>query len=134
MAPFFRYWRNRATVVNQVADSQYRMMQKHSRTSPAHDGFDFFSLLRLIAVDRALLTGGLLRTEAAFFQTPEGILIKPLVAIGVFLLGWIRSGVKLNHFFNRFGFALKTFIHGRVFPFVLTSESDDNLNCVRGKE
>jgi hypothetical protein len=94
---FFRKLWHGTPVINQVANRQNRVAPEHSRPRPAHDLLHFFAFCRLVAVDRALLTGRLLFAKHAFIQPLIGIGVQRLIMFHVGLRVRAAALIERNH-------------------------------------
>ncbi|ORM81712.1 hypothetical protein HA44_08430 [Mixta gaviniae] len=66
-----------------MANSENGVTPEHTRPRPAHDLLHLFALCRLIAVDWALLTGGLLFAEGAAVKALERIAVQRLISLRI---------------------------------------------------
>ena len=59
-----------------MPNCQNRMAQQHARAGEAHDHLDPGAHIRLVAMDRALGTGGFALLERAFLEPLKGIILQ----------------------------------------------------------
>ena len=75
----------------------YRMIKHHPRTSPSHHRSHLFAHVRLITMDRAFLTCGLLVSELAPIQTSFGITQQLRAVLAKLLVTFMSSAVEPDH-------------------------------------
>ena len=83
--------------MHQMPDGHDGMMKDHARSGIAHHVFDALAHLGFVAVHRAVLAGGFVITEGAFFQA----VICVFPELGTFLTerigGVILAAVQADH-------------------------------------